>query len=537
MNRLPASFVSEPTDLVEDEVKAPMFPEPPFQRKGSKHSRPSVFAEMKEVFYSLGDEGSDDDMILHEDPIEHVMAIGRLLENEYVFIRRSGGKFCFAMIKSVYPKPDGVMMELYVSEAGNKKTIPMSEWGRFIRPKKAHVSYSPPPVVETLTKGKSVRSTLHETSAYKGKDESYRPRNRRASLPVMQDLDGQPNTQASNPVRPMNENKTLKALNRRASCPETVRYEDYERVKCDKKGRRNSVIETKLDYSGRSGSSSKSDVNQYAEGAMEEFLSIDSYLKMDEVENSHGFHDSLSSEFAVVMDDVKSSSNAQEALKNSSSKRVVKSKSTTDLKHLNDDRIGMKSIRSSNCISSFPNNSGIERCLEVRVHTSCFQSNLRSSRHSSLQSSVNTGALGMSNHFDHDKKSLRVSFQNMDVPTAAYHEEPQHYSKPDLSEDRSSPTLVAKFFMSEAKISLPKQHLSTPFNERRSYTIPYQQLPSSPKERRSLSDSQLKHAGRGNNRRASVGSELTANQRFNESQLLSAFARIGRPPFETSKKG
>ncbi len=503
MNRLPASIVSEPTDLVEDEVKAPMFPDPPFQRKGSKHSRPRVFVEMKEVFYSLGDEGSDDDMILHEDPIEHVMAIGRLLENEYVFIRRSGGKFCFAMIKSVYPKPDGVMMELYVSEAGNKKTIPMSEWGRFIRPKKAHVSYSPPPVVETLTKGKSVRSTLHETSAYKGKDESYRLRNRRASLPVMQDLDGQPNTQASNPVRPMNENKTLKALNRRASCPETVRYEDYERVKCDKKGRRNSVIETKLDYSGWSGSSSKSDVNQYAEGAMEEFLSIDSYLKMDEVENSRGFHDSLSSEFAVVMDDVKSSSNAQEALKTSSSKRVVKSKSTTDLKHLDDDRTGMKSIRSSNCISSFPNNSGIERCLEVTVHTSCFQSNLRSSRHSSLRSSVNTDALGMSNHFDHDKKSLRVSFQNMDDPTAADHEEPQHYSKPDLW----------------------------------SYTIPYQQLPSSSKERRSLSDSQLKHAGRGNNRRASVGSELTANQRFNESQLLSAFARIGRPPFETSKKG
>ena len=91
----------------------------------------------------------------------------------------------------------------------------------------------------------------------------------------------------------------------------------------------------------------------------------------------------------------------------------------------------------------------------------------------------------------------------MDDPTAADHEEPQHYSKPDLWP----------------------------------YTVPYQQLPSSSKGRRSLSDSQLKHAGRGNNRRASVGSELTANQRFNESQLLSAFARIGRPPFETSKKG
>lgn len=73
-------------------------------------------------------------------PEEHVLSVGRLLPNDFAFVRRSGGKFCIAMVKSVQPDPEeGIVMDLYVNEAGATKSIPMSEWDSYIRPVKPHV--------------------------------------------------------------------------------------------------------------------------------------------------------------------------------------------------------------------------------------------------------------------------------------------------------------------------------------------------------------------------------------------------------------
>eukprot|EP00956_Cyclotella_meneghiniana_P016305 scaffold25652_cov67-Cyclotella_meneghiniana.AAC.2 len=102
----------------------------------------SLHAESKNetVLYSLGGEANIEDMAPYV-PEEHVLAVGRLLPNDFAFVRRSGGKFCIAMVKSVQPDPEeGIVMDLYVNEAGATKSIPMSEWDSYIRPVKPYVT-------------------------------------------------------------------------------------------------------------------------------------------------------------------------------------------------------------------------------------------------------------------------------------------------------------------------------------------------------------------------------------------------------------
>ena len=101
----------------------------------------SLLAENKDeiISYSLGGEANIEDMAPYV-PEEHVLSVGRLLPNDFAFIRRSGGKFCIAMVKSVQPDPEeGIVMDLFVNEAGATKSIPMSEWDSYIRPVKPYV--------------------------------------------------------------------------------------------------------------------------------------------------------------------------------------------------------------------------------------------------------------------------------------------------------------------------------------------------------------------------------------------------------------
>ncbi|KAL3790847.1 hypothetical protein HJC23_004477 [Cyclotella cryptica] len=89
---------------------------------------------------------------MFDTPHEHLLAIGSLSENDYAFIRRSGGKFCFDMIRSIQPRPDSIYMEFLVNESGGIKSIPMSEWENYIRPIRPYVTWR-----QTSSRGKAMK--------------------------------------------------------------------------------------------------------------------------------------------------------------------------------------------------------------------------------------------------------------------------------------------------------------------------------------------------------------------------------------------
>lgn len=159
------------------------FDPPPFQKKPKKKS---AFKEFKQstVSYSLGEEARIDDMGIFS-PQEHEAAVGRLANNDYAFVRRSGGKFCFAMIKSVRSDAEeGVIMDLYVNEAGATKSIPVSEWGHYIRPVKPFVVCNPLSVVHDLGgRKRGISGHIDCDQDMHRRGFSGRSGNRRASCP------------------------------------------------------------------------------------------------------------------------------------------------------------------------------------------------------------------------------------------------------------------------------------------------------------------------------------------------------------------
>jgi hypothetical protein len=223
------------------------FHPPPFQKKSKKKS---AFAEYKQstVSYSLGEEAGIEDMAIFS-PQEHVAAVGCLANNDYAFVRRSGGKFCFAMIKSVRSDAEeGIIMDLYVNEAGATKSIPVSEWGHYIRPVKQYVVCNPLSVVIDLG-GSKMGGSKRDSSGHTDRDQdikecndhrlgcSGRSGNRRASCP---DAEAQKDPSSiADCQKEMNTNhRRTSTNNRRFSCPEAANNTigDYSKSRHVKKG-------------------------------------------------------------------------------------------------------------------------------------------------------------------------------------------------------------------------------------------------------------------------------------------------------------
>ena len=86
--------------------------------------------------YSLGDEARAEDMAAFNSLEENLMAVACLRENDYAFVRRSGGKYTYAMVQS-RQHGRGALIELKVTDEGATKSIPMNQWGNYIRPLKS----------------------------------------------------------------------------------------------------------------------------------------------------------------------------------------------------------------------------------------------------------------------------------------------------------------------------------------------------------------------------------------------------------------
>ena len=216
------------------EGKADPPPEMPIKRNvhksKNKKDRSAVspneaFTEYKQdpVFYALGEEAEIDDMAAFV-PLEHESAVGRLGENDYVFVRRSGGRFCFALIKSIEPDDEnGLSMHLYVNEVGATKSIPKPEWINYIRPAKQYVLCNPSSYVQDLSK--DTQDVQAEESQQKQRSRSRG--NRRASCPEAAQDANYIHQHTNKPIESEKEERENRHRgrsrgNRRSSCPEAV---------------------------------------------------------------------------------------------------------------------------------------------------------------------------------------------------------------------------------------------------------------------------------------------------------------------------
>jgi hypothetical protein len=217
---------------------------PPFRRSSMISSRTKSakggFAESKPmttVSYSLGDQARKEQDMAAFHAQDHIASVKSLADKDYVFVRRSGGKFCFAVIKSVRSDPnEGIVMELYVNEAGATKIIPMSGWERFIRPIRPHVVCHPSSCVREGKHGSRRHTDVidRDPDCQEGKNQRSRggrSGNRRASCPEVQDVDEKPEQQRKQlepelqPIK--NESHSRRSRSdRRSSCPESMQNED-----------------------------------------------------------------------------------------------------------------------------------------------------------------------------------------------------------------------------------------------------------------------------------------------------------------------
>ena len=98
--------------------------------------------ETHHLNYSLGDEGNVEDMAIY-DSERHFIEVARMKANDPCFIRRSGGKYTFAMVASLNHDAEP-FIEFKVSKTGGTKSIPSSHWTTYVFPLKSTQDSSPP---------------------------------------------------------------------------------------------------------------------------------------------------------------------------------------------------------------------------------------------------------------------------------------------------------------------------------------------------------------------------------------------------------
>jgi hypothetical protein len=469
-----------------------VFRHPPLQRKIS--NKKSAFSEYKQstVKYSLGEEARIDDLAIFS-PREHSTAVGSLVQNEYAFIRRSGGKFCFAMVKSVRSdRVEGLIMDLYVNEAGSTKSIPVSEWGDYIRLGKPFVVCDPSSVVADL--GESKKTSRRHIDPDVNDDNDHRRRMASSG----NNCAGRSEFQGGSAPIAGDQKEVNKSHSRRSTIGANITSSDYSKIHHSMKKSSQEYTKhgsTEVQANGSAVPKKRSPAVAVGMNSSEiksrprEMKPTKSLAKESESLHPHVRYPSDSQK-------IKGKHNVRESIRTAAAPADYPER---HFKPIDKDDQNF-------AIDEHVHDDPIRQCSE----------NTGTTARSSLRSSIAT------NHWSSFRQS-RMIF-NDDVSD----EDPDEASvNNDASEDHVSSYVECHIMPIDTSNSKSMLHKAQTEHESEKKSF----LPKEKHARQSTSndiykDSKEKETKKRHSRRSTVGAGLTESQKFNESQLLSAFAAI-----------